>query len=126
MKNKSQKEHEIMTLNVKCNCDAKHCSKKALIMSEIINNNGSNFHKDCYVARDKQLPKDMNDKYFEVNVSEDNNKCSKDDSPLTKVRFKWILQLMVVMYAMVFNGMVYGYTSPAFPSLVDPKKGNSS
>ena len=90
-------------------------------MTENIKNTGSNFHNDCYVARDKQQS-NMNDKYFDM--SKDNIKCSKNDLPYsTKTRIKWILQLMIVMYAMVFNGMVYGYTSPAFPSLVEQNPG---
>ena len=88
--------------------------------TENINNNGSNFHK---LHRDKKLP-DKNDIYFDINVSDDNVQSSIADSPSTKIRYKWILQLMVVMYAMVFNGMVYGYTSPAFPSLVEQNPGN--
>ena len=112
-----------MTLNVTCNCDANHCSRKALIKTENIKNKGSNFHNDCYVVRDKQQA-NMNDKYFDMNLSNDNINFSMDDSQSTKIRIKWILQLMIVMYAMVFNGMVYGYTSPAFPSLVEQNTGN--
>ena len=37
-------------------------------------------------------------------------------SPSSRIR--WLAQLAVVMFGMVLNGTVYGYTSPAFVSLV--------
>ena len=34
-----------------------------------------------------------------------------------KLELRWLFSLAIVMYGMIFNGIVYGYTSPALPKL---------
>ena len=55
---------------------------------------------------------------------DDENASAADFSTSSKNGMKRIFQLAVAMYGMVFCGMVYGYTSPAFPSLIEKSKGS--
>ena len=56
---------------------------------------------------------------------DDENASTADYPATTKSGTKRILQLAVVMYGMALCGMVYGYTSPALPSLVKESEGNN-
>ena len=102
-----------------CSCNAHHLNKKDLI--SIDNNNGPrNFlFEDNYFENDKQLPDDVLCDMKNIN---DENASAADFQKSTKSGIKRIFQLAVVMYGMVFCGMVYGFTSPAFPSLIEEAK----
>ena len=104
-----------MASTATCTCDANLVTKKALLNNENNNTCKYSHFPNCDAAREKQLQN--NDKKVHEMVMI-NEKTSE-----TKPGVKWILQLSCVMYAMAFCGMVYGYTSPAFPSLVEPKIG---
>ena len=90
----------------------------------IVDNNNSrkNFlFEENYLEKDKQLP---NNNLCHMKEIDDENASTADYPAAKKSGMKRILQLAVVMYGMVFCGMVYGYTSPAFPSLIEESKGN--
>ena len=87
------------------------------------NNNVSEIKQmgDLYIASDKPCH-DNNRKRMKV-IQVDKNTCAILDTPEANLDIRRILQLGCVMYGMVFCGMVYGYTSPAFPSLISKQKG---
>ena len=90
----------------------------------------TDFHSNDYtgdVHKDSDEPYNSSPslhspKSYDSNIHSDpgngneNMAGESNSSKLTDLR--WIVQLAVVMFAMVFNGTVYGYTSPAFTSLV--------
>ena len=76
--------------------------------------------EDNYFEKDKQLTN--NNLCSMRNIDEENaSAVTFPESRTTGI--KRLFQLAVVMYGMVFCGMVYGYTSPAFPSLIEESKG---
>ena len=109
-----------MDMSLKCDRSLNCNTKMSLLDSE--NNNVSEIKQtdDLYIANEK-LCHDDRKKLKLIQV--DKNTCAVIDTPETKLDLRRILQLGCVMYAMVFCGMVYGYTSPAFPSLISKQKG---
>ena len=76
---------------------------------------------DLYIANEKLCHDKNKNKLKPIQI--DRSICSIIDTPDSKLDIRRILQLGCVMYAMVLNGMIYGYTSPAFPSLISKQKG---
>ena len=112
-----------MDMSLKCDRSLNCNTKMSLLDSE--NNNVSEIKQteDLYIANEK-LCHDDNRKKLKV-IQVDKSTCAIIDAPETKLDIRRILQLGCVMYGMVFCGMVYGYTSPAFPSLISTQKGTS-
>lgn len=75
---------------------------------------------DLYIANEKLCHDKNKNKLKPIQI--DRSICSIIDTPDSKLDIRRILQLGCVMYAMVLNGMIYGYTSPAFPSLISKQK----
>ena len=76
--------------------------------------------EDNYFEKNKQLP---NNNLCDMRNIDNKNASAVVFPESRKSGMKRLLQLAVVMYGMVFCGMVYGYTSPAFPSLIEESKG---
>ena len=110
-----------MDMSLKCDRSLNCNTKMSLLDSE--NNNVSEIKQtdDLYIANEKLGHDDR--KKLKVIQVDTKNTCVIIDTPETKLDLRRILQLGCVMYAMVFCGMVYGYTSPAFPSLISKQKG---
>ena len=110
-----------MDMSLKCDRSLNCNTKMSLLDSE--NNNVSEIKQteDLYIANEK-LCHDDNRKKLKV-IQVDKSTCAIIDAPETKLDIRRILQLGCVMYGMVFCGMVYGYTSPAFPTLISKQKG---
>ena len=85
------------------------------------NNSTRNFlFEDNYFEKDKQLP---NKSLCDMRNNDDENASAFTFPESRTTGIKRLFQLAVVMYGMVFCGMVYGFTSPAFPSLIEESKG---
>ena len=104
-----------------CSCNAHHLCKKDLISLDNNNRKGNFLLEDKYFEKDKQLPIDN---LCDMKNIDDENASAADFPTSSNHGMKRIFQLAVVMYGMVFCGMVYGYTSPAFPSLIEKSKGS--
>ena len=104
-----------------CSCNAHHLCKKDLISLDNNNRKGNFLLEDKYFEKDKQLPIDN---LCDMKNIDDENASAADFPTSSNHGMKRIFQLAVVMYGMVFCGMVYGYTSPAFPSLIEESKGS--
>ena len=76
--------------------------------------------EDSYFKKDKQL---QNKNLCDMKNIDDENASAIVFPKSRKSGMKRLFQLAVVMYGMVFCGMVYGYTSPAFPSLIEESRG---
>ena len=76
--------------------------------------------EDNYFEKGEQLP---NNNLCDMRNSDEENASAVVFPESRKSGMKRLLQLAVVMYGMVFCGMVYGYTSPAFPSLIEESIG---
>ena len=110
-----------MEVSLKCERGLNCNTKMSLLDSQ--NNNVSEIKKtEDFYAENEKPSHDGNRKQLKV-IQVDKNTCAIIDTPETKLDLRRILQLGCVMYAMVFCGMVYGYTSPAFPSLISKQKG---
>ena len=109
-----------MEVSLKCDRSLNYNTKMSLLDSE--NNNVSEIKQtdDLYIANEKSFHDDR--KKLKL-IQVDKSTSAIIDTPETKLDLRRILQLGCVMYAMVFCGMVYGYTSPAFPSLISKQKG---
>ena len=79
--------------------------------------------EDKYFEKDRQLPIDN---LCDMKNIDNENASAAGFPTSSKNGTKRMFQLAVVMYGMVFCGMVYGYTSPAFPSLIEKSTGNYS
>ena len=77
------------------------------------------FEDSCF-EKDKQL---QNNNFCDMRNIDDENASAVVFPESRKSGMKRLFQLAVVMYGMVFCGMVYGYTSPAFPSLIEESRG---
>ena len=110
-----------MEVSLKCERGLNCKTKMSLLDSE--NNNVSEIKQtEDFYSENAKPCHDGNRKQLKV-IQVDKDTCAMIDTPETRLDIRRILQLGCVMYGMVFCGMVYGYTSPAFPSLISKQKG---
>ena len=105
-------EQEVVTSKVTCNCERGPNCKKALSNNESYNNMTKGVIRDIKCNLGTNQPDKTCDEVMIAITTSPINPISRT------AEIKWILQLAIVMYGMAFNGTIYGYTSPAFPSLV--------
>ena len=110
-----------MEVSLKCERGLNCKTKMSLLDSE--NNNVSEIKQtEDFYSENAKPCHDGNRKQLKV-IQVDKDTCAMIDTPETRLDIRRILQLGCVMYGMVFCGMVYGYTSPAFPTLISKQKG---
>lgn len=120
----TDKSESIIRQSGYCKMDSK--SKSNLhtdLSSSDYNNDEYEDHDESYNTSCTSRP--LNSCDINVHsIPSNTNKYSPHETNSSRTTdIKWVVQLAVVMFAMVFNGTIYGYTSPAFTSLVRQEKG---